>query len=86
MAIQDHYLQEDLEQVADNLEALHQSTLNILNGATSGNFELIKQSQIQIEKSRKILKALYLKKLKHDDFNNVNYGIYKRRGWINGAR
>ncbi|MGM8213536.1 hypothetical protein ACLIBH_12235 [Virgibacillus sp. W0430] len=83
MAIEDHYLTEDLEQVSDNLEVLHTSAMNVLKGATTGDFELVEQSQISIERSRKILRALYAKKLKHDEFASVNYGIYKRRGWMN---
>lgn len=82
MAIQDHYLQEDSEKVTNNLELLHKSTMDILKGATTGNFELIEDSQIQIEKSRKALKALHIKRLRRDDFLENNNEIYRRRGWL----
>ena len=81
MTIQNHYLEENYEQVTDNLDELHKSAMNILKGATTGNFDLIEQSQVQIERSRKILKALCKKKVFRDE-NNL---LYMRKGWVRKA-
>lgn len=86
MAIQDNYLPEDTGLVTANLEILHKSTMDILKGSTTGDFELIEESQIQIEKSKKILKALHIKKIKRDDFLEINNEIYRRRGWLRQIR
>lgn len=80
--IQNNYLHEDFEKVSNNLDVLHEATMNILKGSTAGDFDLIEKSQIEIEKSKKTLYALHMKKLKRDEFQQFNNGIYSRRGWL----
>lgn len=73
MGVNDHYPIENFGQVSDNLDILHTAAMNILKGATTGNFELIEQSQIDIERACKILKALHNKHLKRDEFPQAEY-------------
>lgn len=81
MAIQDHYLTEDLDQLADHLENLHNATMGILEGATKADFTQTEKHQVSIQQSLRVILALHEKKLKHDEFTHKNNAIYSRRGW-----
>jgi hypothetical protein len=81
MSIQDHYLTEDLDQLTDHLENLHKSCMGILEAATTAEFTQTDKHQVSIQQSLRVILALHNKKLKHDEFTQLNNGIYARRGW-----
>lgn len=76
--IQDHYLTEDLDQVAAHLDILHESLMGILSGATKGDFVHTTSYQVQLQKSLNVMGALNKKKLKRDA-NHIN--MDRRYNW-----
>lgn len=79
MAIQDHYLPEDLNQLSDELMKLHQTSMKILGNATDADFNDTDDHVVDLTRSLKIIKALHDKKLKRDEHNHLN-GVYAIRG------
>jgi hypothetical protein len=86
MAIQDHYLPEDLDQLTDHLENLHKSTMGILEAATTADFTQTEQHQESIRQSLRVILALHNKKLIRDEHEQLNNAIYARRGWIKSVK
>lgn len=82
MSLFNHYLPQDLDQITEHLENLHKATMGILNGAIKAEFASTKELQISIDHSLRILLALHNKKVKHDEFERLNNGVYARRGWL----
>lgn len=73
MAIHDHYLLEDFNQVSTHLDIMHQATMNILKAGTNADFQLGKDSKIQLEKSYQVLEALHKKKIHREESHHVEY-------------
>lgn len=79
MAIQDHYLPEDLTQLNEELLMLHNTSIAAIKDAQEGNFDEMKEHQYLIFRSIKIIKALHNKKIKRDEHNALNT-VYAIRG------
>lgn len=73
MAIHDHYLLEDYERVSTHLDIVHKSLMNILQATTSGDFEMGRNSKVQLEKSYRTLEALHHKKLNRESLAEAAY-------------
>lgn len=73
MAIHDHYLLEDFEKVSTHLDIIQKSLMNILEATTSGDFQLGRDSKIQLEKSYRVMEALHLKKLNRESLAEAAY-------------
>jgi hypothetical protein len=86
MAIQDHYLPEDLDQLTDHLENLHNATMGILEAATKAHFTKTDKHQVSIQQSLRVIVSLHKKKLKHDEHELLNNGIYARKGWFKDVK
>lgn len=69
MALKDHYLVEDYEMMADNLERLHKSFSTALDCATNAEFSS-KESILQnINESMTMLMALNAKKIQREEYD-----------------
>lgn len=79
--ISKNYPIENVNQATDHIDMITRMTTLILSGVVNADFTQIEQAQIQMEKSRQVLKALHNKKLQQDEFNDLNHAIYKRKGW-----
>ena len=74
MAIQDHYLTEDLDQLNEELLKLHNLSVSAIKDAQEGNFEEMQDYQYRINRSIKVITALHNKKKIRDEnmiFNSV---------------
>lgn len=73
MALYDHYLIEDREQLDTNLLIMHQALINILKATTEANFKVAENSLIQFQRAYQIVHALHLKKVHRDKFEINEY-------------
>lgn len=82
MAIQDHYLPEDLTRLNEELLNLHNLSITVIKNAQEGNFDNMTNHKYQIVRSIKLITALHNKKKMRDQHIMTNNAIYNRRGWI----
>lgn len=81
MAIQDHYLTEDLDQLNEELLKLHNLSVSAIKDAQEGNFDNMLDYQYRITRSIKIMTALHNKKKMRDENMMLN-SVYNYRGWV----
>ncbi len=79
MAIQDHYLAEDLDQLNEELLNLHNLSVSAIKDAQEGNFEDMQDYQYRISRSIKVITALHNNKKLHDENMMLN-SVYNYRG------
>lgn len=79
MAIQDHYLHEDLDQLNEELLNLHNLSVSAIKDAQEGNFEDMQDYQYRINRSIKFITALHNKKRIRDENMMLN-AVYNYRG------
>lgn len=79
MALYDHYLSDDREQLDTNLIIMHEALINILKSTTNADFKTAENSLIQFQKSYQIIHSLHLKKTNQKE-NEMNE--YMRRNYF----
>lgn len=74
MALKDHYLLEDHEMMADNLEKLHKTFSKALDCATNAEFSTKDEILQSVNESLTMLMALNAKKIQRDEINKAEAG------------
>lgn len=78
MAIQEHYLAQDLDQLNEELLRLHNTSVSAIKDAQEGNLENMNEYQWKISRSIEVITALHNKKQEHDERLALN-AIYNYR-------
>lgn len=72
MAIQDHYLAEDLTQLNEELLKLHNTSVSAIKDAQEGNLVNMDDYQYQINRSIRVITALHNKKKMREEHGILN--------------